>query len=92
MQVCLQKLQQKVRTKAHSICHSVYTASPESAGPECLKTTSTVLLENNGENWKHQVLPSSVLRGKIKLWFKHQPKLDSFRHMVFTTPHIGEHI
>lgn len=59
---------------------------------ECLKTTSTVLLENNGEKWKHQVLPSSVLSGKIKLQFKHQPKLHGFRHMVFTTAHIGEHI
>lgn len=60
--------------------------------PKCLKTTSTVLLENNAENWKCQVLPSSALSGKIKLWFKHQPKLDSFRHMIFTAAHSGEHI
>lgn len=60
--------------------------------PECLKTTSTVLLENNGENWKCQVLHRSVLSGKIKLWFKHQPKLDSFRCMAFTTASMGKHV
>lgn len=51
--------------------------------PKCLKTTSTVPLQNNVENWKCQVLLSSALSGKIKLWFKHQPNLDSFRHMIF---------
>lgn len=49
-------------------------------------------LENNGENWKCQILHRSMLNGKIKLWFKHQPKLDSFRHMVFTTASVGKHV
>lgn len=86
----------KVIAKAHSILympfcvHSITRISWSTL--ECLRTTSTVLLENNRENWKRQVLPSSVLSGRIKLWFKHQPKLDSFRHMVFTTAHIGKHI
>lgn len=60
--------------------------------PECPKATSTVFLENNRENWKCQVLHRSAVSGKIKLWFKHQPKLDSFKHMVFTTAHMGKHV
>lgn len=41
---------------------------------------------------KCQILPSSVLRGKIKSWFKHQPKLGRVRHVTFTAAHAGKHI
>lgn len=96
MKVCLQKASAKIIVKGHSILYMpfcVYSITSISWSTlQCLKTTSTVLLENNGENWKCQVFRRSVLSGKIKLWFKHQPKLDSFRHMVFTTAPMGKHV
>lgn len=57
--------------------------------PKYLKTTS-IVLENNAENWKCQVLPSSTLSEKTKLWFKHQ--VGTFRHMIFTAANADEHI
>lgn len=39
---------------------------------------------------KRQISPHSVLRGKIKSWFKHQPQLDRVRHMIFTAAHTQE--
>lgn len=77
MKVCLQKASGESHSKSSQyFVYAILCLQHHQNQPvhtlECLKTTSTVLLENNGENWKRQVLPSSVLSGRIKLWFKHQ--------------------
>lgn len=60
--------------------------------PGCLKAVSLIITKNNEENWEHQMLPRSVLREEMTSWFKHQPKLDRVRHMIFTAAHTVEHI
>lgn len=60
--------------------------------PGCLKAVSLIITRIMQRTGKRQILPSSVLRGKIKSWFKHQPKLDRVRHVTFTAAHAGEHI
>lgn len=74
--------------------HSVHAASRESAGPHSRRSQYRlpVLLETTTENWEPQILPSSALSGKIKSWFKHQPKLDRFRLMIVFAARTGEHI
>lgn len=74
--------------------HSVHAASRESAGPHSRRSQYRlpVLLETTTENWERQILPSRALSGKIKSWFKHQPKLDRFRLMIVFAARTGEHI